>query len=161
MGNTNTPTARKGHDAHVDQCQYGATLPDNNGDEQYIRKPTTLRVTHEQLATQLQRICTDDHYHLPIEGSSPLIGNRTAAAGSYNANMCREWASILYDFMHHNYWPYDEDEQAYPAEADLQLQRQTTAAAAEQQAQTREDEYDIEELGNNSGILTRLYKRHS
>ena len=50
-----TPTLKQleGYDAHVDQCQYGATLPDNNGDEQYIRKPTTLRVTHEQLATQL------------------------------------------------------------------------------------------------------------
>ncbi|CAK9009019.1 Copia protein [Durusdinium trenchii] len=155
-----TPTLQQleGYDAHVDQCQYGATLPDNNGDEQYIRKPTTLRVTHEQLAAQLHRVCTDERYHLPIEGSSPLIGNRAAAAGSYNANMCREWASILYDFMHHNYWPYDADEQAYPAETEQQLQPQTTAAAAEQQLQpaTEEDEYDIEELGNNSGILTRL-----
>ena len=86
-----------------------------------------------------------------------MIGNRAAAAGSYNVNMCREWVSTLYDFMHYHYWPYDEDEQAYPAEAELQLQPQTTAAAAEQQPQrATEHEYDIDELGNNSGILTRL-----
>ena len=40
----------EGHDAHVDQCQYGAKLPDNSGDEECIRKPTKLSLTmnHKQ-----------------------------------------------------------------------------------------------------------------
>ena len=51
-----------------------------------------------------EQVCNNNHYHLPIEGSSPLIGNRAAAAGSYNADMCREWAQIMNTFMLTEYW---------------------------------------------------------
>ena len=103
---TQTPQQLEGYDEHIEQCHYGATMPDHNGIEQYIRKPTRLRVTHELLAEQLERICTENHYHLPLEGSSPNIGNRLAAAGSYHPKMCKQWSSILHDFMQHVFWPH-------------------------------------------------------
>ena len=42
---THTLQQFEGHDAHTDQCQYGATRLDHDGIEQHIRKPTRLRIT--------------------------------------------------------------------------------------------------------------------
>ena len=155
----NTPTLQQleGFDAHVDQCQYGATLPDSYGNKQYIKKPTNLRVTDTALASMLERVCADNRYHLPIEGSSPSIGSRAAAAGSYNSDMCSEWAQIMYDYMHNYYWPTPTEE-AFPAEHDV-LQPEGQALVPQQAAaeQPQPPVYDDEEqLDNNRGILTRL-----
>ena len=104
-----------------------------------------------------ERVCNNNHYHLPIEGSSPLIGNRAAAAGSYNTDMCREWAQIMNTFMLTEYWPPTEE--AYPAEYDTEqpaeqhLALQPQQAMAEQQPQVYDND---EQLDNNRGILTRL-----
>ena len=103
-------------------CQYGATMPGHDGIEQHIRK-LTMRVTHEPQAEHFERLCTDDHYHLPLEGSSPNIGSR-AAAGSYHPQMCEQWANIFHDFTQHDFWP-DEPTGAIQATAE-----QTTADAA-------------------------------
>ena len=145
-----TPTLQQleGYDAHIDQCQYGATMPDHDGVERYIRKPTRLRETHELLAEHLERACADDHYHLPLEGSSPNIGN-TAAAGSYHPMMCEQWSNILHDFMQHEFWP----------DATTEAIQATAEAAAAEQTDTQVVpfiEQDDDQIDNNTGILTRL-----
>ena len=92
---TTTWRSLTGYDAIFDQCQYGCTLPDENGEEQYIRKPTTVRCTDEDMAKHLTRHCSDDHYHLPIEGSSPGLGNRAEAAGIYQVGLCYAFCQAI------------------------------------------------------------------
>ena len=85
-----TPTlmAVSGHDALFDQCAYGCVLPDENGDYIPIKKSTALRCTDEEMASELTAPCCGGHPHLPIEGTSPGIGSRAAAAGEYQLQMC-------------------------------------------------------------------------
>eukprot|EP00435_Cladocopium_sp_Y103_P067059 s369_g29.t1 len=70
-----------GYQAHLDQCQFEVMMPDNDGNDQYIKKPTRLQCTDEGMANELSLLCPGDHYHLPLEGSSPGVGNRAAASG--------------------------------------------------------------------------------
>ena len=72
----------------LDQCQFEVTLPDEHGHDQYIKKPTRLQCTDEGMARELARLCPGDHYHLPIEGSSPGVGNRAEASGVYQGIFC-------------------------------------------------------------------------
>ena len=51
-------------------------MPGHDGIEQHIRK-LTMRVTHEPQAEHFERLCTDDHYHLPLEGTSPKSSRRS------------------------------------------------------------------------------------
>ena len=62
-----------GNQCNLDQCQFQATLPDEHGQDQYIKKPARLQCTDEGMAMELARLCPGDHYHLPIEGSSPGV----------------------------------------------------------------------------------------
>ena len=72
-----TPTFEKmlehGHLARLDQCAYGAMLPDEQGTLTPIRKPTSLCLTSSTLAQELSWTCPGGHRHLPIEGSSPEL----------------------------------------------------------------------------------------
>ena len=86
---TKTFSMLPGYDAHLDQCQFGCRLPDENGELQFIKKPTTIRCTDDWMAFGLGRLCATDHFHLPIEGSSPGIGSRAEAAGVYQPSFCR------------------------------------------------------------------------
>ena len=70
------------------QCQFEVTLPDEHGQDQYIKKPTRLQCTDEGMAMELARLCPGDHYHFPIEGSSPGVGNRAEASGVYQGIFC-------------------------------------------------------------------------
>ena len=144
---TQTLQQLEGYDAHIDQCQYGATMPDHDGIEQYIRKPTRLRITHQTLADRFERLCQDEHYHLPIEGSSPNIGSRAAAAGSYHPQMCEQWASILHDFMQYDFWPEASSEDA---------EQEQEAADQSSSQLVPFIEPDDDHIENNKGILTRL-----
>ena len=149
---TDTFQSMDGHDATVHQCQYGASMPDEQGNEQYIRKATTLRATHKQLADALTRICPGDHYHLPIEGSSPGVGNRAAASAQYPPDMCQHWANIIDNFMKQHYLPTTE--QAYEGDDD-----DDEAAADNMQLDAAAEETEHAEQpaqANNTGILTRL-----
>ena len=85
-----TPTLMSvsGHDAIFDQCSYGCALPDENGDYIPIKKSTALRCTDKEMASELTAPCRGGHPHLPIEGTSPGIGSRAAAAGEYQFQMC-------------------------------------------------------------------------
>ena len=96
------------HKAHLDQCVLGAWLPDNDGVPTPIKKPTTLALTDELLAEMLTFKCPGCVRHLPIEGSSPEIGNRAAAAATYQVNMCNVIAQTIHNFL--------QNEQAYAAE---------------------------------------------
>eukprot|EP00435_Cladocopium_sp_Y103_P007119 s2224_g2.t1 len=77
-----------GYQCHLDQCQFEVTLPDENGDEQYIKKPTRLQYTDEGMANELGLLCPGGHFHLPLEGSSPGLGNRAQTAGVYQGIFC-------------------------------------------------------------------------
>eukprot|EP00435_Cladocopium_sp_Y103_P041136 s155_g11.t1 len=85
---TQTFRSMEGYDANFDQCQYGVTLPDENFEEQYIKKPTRLRCPDERMALDLTRTCQGGHWHLPIEGNSPGVGPRAHASGVYQAKLC-------------------------------------------------------------------------
>ena len=63
-------------------------LPDNDETMQYIKKPTSLQWTNPAAAEHMNKVCADNHYHLPIEGSSPGIGNRARASGRYQQGFC-------------------------------------------------------------------------
>ena len=92
---TKTLTTMPGHDAVFDQCQYGCTLPDDEGYDQYIKKPTQVRCADKNMAVELCAQCSGDHYHLPIEGSSPLCGNRAKAAAVYQPQLCEALAHSI------------------------------------------------------------------
>ena len=47
------------------------------------------------MAKYLTRRCLDDHYHLPIEGSSPGLGNRAEAAGIYQVGLCYAFCQAI------------------------------------------------------------------
>ena len=156
--NTETLQQLEGHDAHIDQCQYGATLPDHDGIEQYIRKPTTLRVASETLAQLLERTCQDEHYHLPIEGSSPNIGSRANAAGSYHPQMCQAWADILHYYLQEHYWPNYEPESAHHQDTP-DSPHEPQAADDEPYDELQASAEAEEHFTNNKGILTRLQEQ--
>ena len=56
--------------------------------DQFIKKPTKLRLTDETMALDLSRTCQGGHWHLPIEGTSPGIGSPAEASGVYQAEFC-------------------------------------------------------------------------
>jgi len=70
----------KGWMATLDQCAFGATLPDKDGLHVPIKKPHLAR----------------DHDHLPIEGSSPGVGNIAKASATYQPQMCKEIAKQIH-----------------------------------------------------------------
>ena len=82
-----------GFDSLLDQCQFGTMLPDSYGDWMYIKKPTQLRWSSFEAAEEMTRLCVGNHEHLPIEGSSPKIGNRARASGAYQQGLC----NAIYD----------------------------------------------------------------
>ena len=77
-----------GYQCNLDQCQFEVMMADENGMDQYIKKPTRLQCTDEGMANELSLLCPGDHYHLPIEGSSPGVGNRAAASAVYQGVFC-------------------------------------------------------------------------
>ena len=74
----------------LDQCQFEVMMADNEGNDQYIKKPTRLQYTDEGMANELNLLCPGEHYHLPLEGSSPGVGNRAAASGVYQGVFCKK-----------------------------------------------------------------------
>ena len=82
-----------GFDSLLDQCQFGTMLPDSFGDWMYIKKPTQLRWSSFEAAEEMTRLCVGNYEHLPIEGSSPKIGNRARASGAYQQGLC----NAIYD----------------------------------------------------------------
>lgn len=92
---TKTLATMPGHDASFHQCAFGCKLPDEHGNPQYIKKPTTVRCTDDWMAFELTRRCDVDHFHLPIEGSSPGIGSRAEAAGVYQMPLCKAFFKAI------------------------------------------------------------------
>ena len=92
---TRTFTQLSGEPCALDQCAYGAVLPDENGVLTPIKKPTRLQLTSRFVARLLNQRCTQDHEHLPIEGSSPGIGNRAAASAAYQEGLCEAIAEAF------------------------------------------------------------------
>ena len=88
-----------GHPCLLDQCQFEAMMPDSDGKDQYIKKPTRLQCTDEGMANQLSLLCPGDHYHLPLEGSSPGVGNRAAASGVYQGVFCNCISKAIVDIF--------------------------------------------------------------
>ena len=84
-----------GGKAKVDQCQYGAVLPDENGDPKRIRKRTRLQATPEGLAEKFTRVCPGGHQHLHLMGGSPGCPSRSKAAGAYQPEFCNGMADKM------------------------------------------------------------------
>ena len=93
----------QGHLAHLDQCAYGAVLPDDQGIMTPIRKPTSLCLTSSSLADELSWKCPGGHRHLPIEGSSPGIGNRAKASATYQPKMCKYLATSIDNYLNNKH----------------------------------------------------------
>ena len=72
-----------GFDAEVHQCMFGLKLPDESGTIQPVRKPTNFRVTSQECANQLSRLCDGKHQHTHLEGHVPGVGLRSWLAESY------------------------------------------------------------------------------
>ena len=85
--------------ADFDQCALGAWLPDENSIPTPILKPTTVALTDERLAYSLAIKCPGCLTHLPIEGSSPGIGNRAKASATYQPAMCAVIAGKIHRFL--------------------------------------------------------------
>ncbi|CAK9022902.1 unnamed protein product, partial [Durusdinium trenchii] len=84
---------------HLDQCAVGARLPDHDGQWLPIKKPTTLAASDPKLAELITAICPGCPCHLPLEGSSPMIGNRALAAAVYQPSMCQHLARAIHHFL--------------------------------------------------------------
>ena len=160
---TDTMQQTPGHDSLVHQCQYGATMPDNYGEHQFVKKATTLRVTDEHLAQAFQRSCHDKHHHLPLEGSSPGIGARaTAAAAAYAPQMCEQWAAIIDNFLHNYYlstestYQGNEDEEGDETEEQQPAQPQHPDSPPHQLSERQPESAQPPGNATNTGILTRL-----
>ena len=89
----------RGHLAHLDQCAYGAMLPDDQGVMTPIKKPTSLCLTSSTLSDDLSWKCPGGHAHLPIEGSSPGIGNRAKASATYQPVMCQYLTTSIDNYL--------------------------------------------------------------
>ena len=68
-----------------------------------IRKPTSLCLTSPTLADDLTWTCPGGHQHLPIEGSSPGIGNRAKASATYQPLMCKYIATTIDNYINNKY----------------------------------------------------------
>lgn len=95
----------------VDQCVLGAVLPDQHDTPTPIKKPTAIAVIDEKPANMLQIMCSGNHGHLPIEGSSHGIGNRASAAGLYQAPMCDYLSNIIHSFLMEEAHALDDGEE--------------------------------------------------
>ena len=95
----------------------------------------------------------------PLKG---LHRKRAAAAGSYNANMCQEWASVLCDFMHHNYrhtqqMLFCSHKQQPPLQSNsYSLQQQRTSITSGNWATTAASSHDCKK--HSSQQPSELYK---
>ena len=77
-----------GYQCHLDKCLFELIITDENRMDQYTKKPTRLQCTDEGMAYELSLLCPGDHHHLPLEGSSPGVGNRAAASAVYQGVLC-------------------------------------------------------------------------
>ena len=84
---------------HLDQCAVGDRLPDHDGQWLPIKKPTTLAASDPKLAELITATCPGCPCHLPLEGSSPMIGNRASAAAVYQPSMCQHLAQAIHHFL--------------------------------------------------------------
>ena len=88
-----------GHPCLLDQCQFEAMMPDSDGKDQYIKKPTRLQCTDEGMANQLSLLCPGDHYHLPFwkgvhqELETELLLQESTKESSATASATPSWTS--------------------------------------------------------------------
>jgi hypothetical protein len=86
--NTTTLHYLPGYQCHLDKCPFEVIMTDENQMDQYTKKPTRMQCTDEGMANELSLLCPGDHHHLPLEGSSPGVGNRAAASAVYQGVLC-------------------------------------------------------------------------
>ena len=161
-----TPTFRKmlqnGHVANLDQCAYGAVLPDDHGVLTPVRKPTSLCLTSSTLADDLSWTCPGGHQHLPIEGSSPGIGNRAKASATYQPVMCQYLATSIDNYLHNK-----QGEPSYVISNELDSAQPPLSSSPQQDVNLPQDELPDEpspqqpsdlpsENPTHRGILHRL-----
>ena len=60
-----------GYAALFDQCEYGATIINNDGFQEPIKKSPRIQTTKMSMYKLINRRCQGDHTHCPLEGSMP------------------------------------------------------------------------------------------
>ena len=138
-------------DSIFDQCEYGVTLPDENYEEQYVKKPTKLRCTDETMALDLARTCQGGHWHLPIEGSSPGIGSRSAASGVYQAELCYSFYLAIEQIF-----AYKGQDAIYVADDEAAIKEEFKLEKMEEMDEFPDLESPDEPPAAPSGVLSRL-----
>ena len=159
-----TPTFEKmlkrGHLAQLDQCAYGAMLPDEQGNPMPIRKPTSLCLTSSTLAHELSWKCPGGHQHLPIEGSSPGIGNRAKASATYQPMMCKYLATSIDTYLNNKHLEttFTTSDQPSPVQHPPSLSPQPDTLEHQQQLPDTPDPVQPSEQPppTHRGILHRL-----
>lgn len=84
-----------GYRVTFDQCEYGATTINDDGEEEPIKKTTSIQTTKEAMARQMSKRCRGDHSHCKLEGTMPGGGSRCREAENYGPMMARHLAKAL------------------------------------------------------------------
>ena len=92
---------------YIDQCEFG--LKDEQTGLPH-KKPTGIMTASQGVKHYLNRECSGDHQHQPLEG-----GNRTKKAQCWPHELCRALLQGLQDELEHTYTKY-----AFPAEFSLE-----------------------------------------
>eukprot|EP00435_Cladocopium_sp_Y103_P046576 s1871_g13.t1 len=138
--------------------------------DQYIKKPTRLQCTDEGMANDLGLLCPGGHYHLPLEGSSPGLGNRAQAAGVYQGIFCNMISQAIVNIFAKEEPPqihyiHDEIYAGGEAEDDIELDFENLSDALPDSPQDPPDAHQEEVHGPTCTATTwrplLLLARHS
>ena len=82
-------------------------------------------------------LCQGNHEHLPIEGSSPKIGNRARASGSYQQGLC----DAIFQAMSRLYEDEATDEAYVNEDDDMEEENEEDFQVESSQHEHGEEEY--------------------
>ena len=85
-----------GYHCVFDQCRFGCSCQNDEGDWLLVKKPTALQTTELSVFKEFHQVrCTGDHQHCPLEGSVVGLGRRTRYLESYQPGLASVFAAAL------------------------------------------------------------------
>ena len=85
-----------GYHCVFDQCRFGCSCQNDEGDWLLVKKPTALQTTKLSVFKEFHQVrCTGDHQHCPLEGSAVGLGRRTRYLESYQPGLASVLAAAL------------------------------------------------------------------
>ena len=85
----------RGFATYVDQCEYGLTVPGEDGKDGLVKKPTCFLTTKESMHKGLAVECSGGHQHIRLEGNVPGQGPRSKMAENYPPKLARMLAKLM------------------------------------------------------------------